>query len=223
MQGNQVAWNVDAKRVVCDLNTTEAFPSVLDIKCSPVEPIFVSAAASGGAGSNYIDNLGFASLTVWNMKTWKAMTVLPLGEDPPAITSLCFNHNGKILAASAVDGMIHMFVEDMSAGLQITGWPAHDSSISSILFLSGVCKIKVKSCGRETLASRHEMALDANGRRLLVTSSSFRAPIYQVHGHLSGWRTLPHGAPITAVDWHPTLPIFLTGSADNSVRVTSLS
>ncbi|XP_040863178.1 WD repeat-containing protein 91 [Glycine max] len=103
------AWNVDAKRVVCDLNTTEAFPSVLDIKCSPVEPIFVSAAASGGAGSNYIDNLGFASLTVWNMKTWKAMTVLPLGEDPPAITSLCFNHNGKILAASAVDGMIHMF------------------------------------------------------------------------------------------------------------------
>lgn len=36
-------------------------------------------------------------------------TVLPLGEDPPAITSLCFNHNGKILAASATDGMIHMF------------------------------------------------------------------------------------------------------------------
>ncbi|KAI5400294.1 hypothetical protein KIW84_065266 [Lathyrus oleraceus] len=70
------AWNVDAKRVVCDLNTTEAFPSVLDIKCSPVEPIFVSAAASGGSGSNYFDNLGFASLTVWNMKTWKAMFFL---------------------------------------------------------------------------------------------------------------------------------------------------
>ncbi|KAL5177884.1 WD repeat-containing protein 91 [Glycine soja] len=217
------AWNVDAKRVVCDLNTTEAFPSVLDIKCSPVEPIFVSAAASGGAGSNYIDNLGFASLTVWNMKTWKAMTVLPLGEDPPAITSLCFNHNGKILAASAVDGMIHMFVEDMSAGLQITGWPAHDSSISSILF--GPDETSIFSLGSDGKASiinlmlfqlvkwvifewslqnqgqilwsrdssrfcyplndskycRHEMALDANGRRLLVTSSSFRAPIYQVN------------------------------------------
>ncbi|XP_028202019.1 WD repeat-containing protein 91 homolog [Glycine soja] len=200
------AWNVDAKRVVCDLNTTEAFPSVLDIKCSPVEPIFVSAAASGGAGSNYIDNLGFASLTVWNMKTWKAMTVLPLGEDPPAITSLCFNHNGKILAASAVDGMIHMF--DMSAGLQITGWPAHDSSISSILF--GPDETSIFSLGsdgkifewslqnqgqilwsrdssrfcyplNDSKYCRHEMALDANGRRLLVTSSSFRAPIYQVN------------------------------------------
>ncbi|KAL2605737.1 hypothetical protein GLYMA_09G181880v4 [Glycine max] len=200
------AWNVDAKRVVCDLNTTEAFPSVLDIKCSPVEPIFVSAAASGGAGSNYIDNLGFASLTVWNMKTWKAMTVLPLGEDPPAITSLCFNHNGKILAASAIDGMIHMF--DMSAGLQITGWPAHDSSISSILF--GPDETSIFSLGsdgkifewslqnqgqilwsrdssrfcyplNDSKYCRHEMALDANGRRLLVTSSSFRAPIYQVN------------------------------------------
>ncbi|KAL5133706.1 WD repeat-containing protein 91 [Glycine soja] len=216
------AWNVDAKRVVCDLNTTEAFPSVLDIKCIPVEPIFVSAAASGGAGSNYIDNLGFASLTVWNMKTWKAMTVLPLGEDPPAITSLCFNHNGKILAASAVDGMIHMFVEDMSAGLQITGWPAHDSSISSILFGPDETSIfSLDSDGKASIINlmlfqlvkwvifewslqnqgqilwsrdssrfcyplndskycRHEMALDANGRRLLVTSSSFRAPIYQV-------------------------------------------
>ncbi|XP_022984937.1 WD repeat-containing protein 91 homolog isoform X3 [Cucurbita maxima] len=104
------AWNVDAKRVVCDLNTTDMFPSVLDIKCSPVESIFVSAAASRGHGSSYVDSLGFASLTVWNMRTWKSMTVLPLGKDPPAITSMCFNHNGKILAAAATDGMIHMFV-----------------------------------------------------------------------------------------------------------------
>ncbi|KAJ6687612.1 hypothetical protein OIU74_016328 [Salix koriyanagi] len=130
--GGIKAWNVDAKRVVCDLNTSEAFPSVLDLKCSPVEPIFVSAAASRRHGSNYIESLGFASLTVWNMKTWRAMSALPLGEDPPAITSISFNHNGKILAAAATDGMIHIF--DMAAGLQITGWPAHDTAISSILF-----------------------------------------------------------------------------------------
>lgn len=30
---------------------------------------------------------------------------------------------------------------------------------------------------------RHEMALDADGRRLLVTSGSVRAPIYQVNLH----------------------------------------
>ncbi|KAG5571713.1 hypothetical protein H5410_061479 [Solanum commersonii] len=60
-------------------------------------------------GSSDIGKLGYASLTVWNMRTWKAMTVLPLGEDPPPITSVCFNHNGKLLAAAATDGMIHMF------------------------------------------------------------------------------------------------------------------
>ncbi|MBA0731518.1 hypothetical protein Golax_020549 [Gossypium laxum] len=244
--GGIKAWNVDAKRVVCDLNTTDAFPSVLDLKCSPVEPIFVSAASSRRLGSNSIDSLGYASLTVWNMKTWKAMTVLPLGEDPPAITSLCFNHNGKILAASATDGMIHMF--DMSAGLQITGWPAHDSAISSLLFgpdetsifsLGSDGKIfewslqnqgrvlwsKTSSWFSEPQTSkyfRHEMALDASGRQLLSTSGSVRAPIYQVQGHSNGFKTLPHSAAITTVDWHPSLPIFLTGSADNSVRVTSI-
>ncbi|TYH41169.1 hypothetical protein ES332_D12G297600v1 [Gossypium tomentosum] len=244
--GGIKAWNVDAKRVVCDLNTTDAFPSVLDLKCSPVEPIFVSAASSRRLGSNSIDSLGYASLTVWNMKTWKAMTVLPLGEDPPAITSLCFNHNGKILAASATDGMIHMF--DMSAGLQITGWPAHDSAISSLLFgpdetsifsLGSDGKIfewslqnqgrvlwsKTSSWFSEPQTSkycRHEMALDASGRQLLATFGSVRAPIYQVQGHSNGFKTLPHSAAITTVDWHPSLPIFLTGSADNSVRVTSI-
>lgn len=172
--------------------------------------------------------------------------VLPLGEDPPAITSLCFNHNGKILAAAATDGMIHMF--DMSAGLQITGWPAHDSAISSLLFgpdetsiysLGSDGKILEwslhnqgqilwsRNCSRfcnieSSRHYRHEMSLDANGRRLLVTSGSVRAPIYQVRGHTSGWRTLPHTAAITTVDWHPTLPILVTGSADHSVRVTSI-
>ncbi|XP_075095607.1 uncharacterized protein LOC107810477 isoform X3 [Nicotiana tabacum] len=245
--GGIKVWNVDAKRVVCDLSCTEAFPSVLDLKCSPVEPIFVSAAASRGRGSSDIGKLGCASLTVWNMRMWKAMTVLPLGEDPPAITSVCFNHNGKLLAAAATDGMIHMF--DMSAGLQITGWPAHDSAISSVLFGSDETSIftlgidgkifewslqnqgKVlwsRECSRlcnlqNSLHYKHEMALDADGRRLLVTSNSLRAPIYQVRGHAYGMRSLPHTASITTVDWHPTSPIFLTGSADHSVRVTSMA
>uniref|UniRef100_A0A8R7P380 Anaphase-promoting complex subunit 4 WD40 domain-containing protein n=1 Tax=Triticum urartu TaxID=4572 RepID=A0A8R7P380_TRIUA len=143
--GGIKAWNADAKRVVCDLSTSKDFPSVLDLKCSPVDPVFVSAAASRRHGSTIFDRTGFASLTVWHMKTWKPLTVLPLGEDPPAITSLCFNHNGKILAASATDGMIHMF--DMSAGLQITGWPAHDSPVSSVLF--GPAETSIFSLGSD--------------------------------------------------------------------------
>lgn len=244
--GGIKAWNVDAKRVVCDLSTTQEFPSVVDLKCSPVDSIFVSAAASKRQGSSKIEKLGLASLTVWNMKTWKAMSVLPLGKDPPAITSLSFNHNGKILAASATDGMIHMF--DMSAGLQITGWPAHDTAVSSVLFGPDETSIfslgsdgKIfewslqnqgqvlwsRDCSRfcnpeSEKICRHEIALDSNGKRLLVTSGSVRSPIYQVQGHMSGLKTLPHSAAVTSVDWHPTLPIFITGSADHSVRVTSI-
>uniref|UniRef100_A0A0E0PKA8 Anaphase-promoting complex subunit 4-like WD40 domain-containing protein n=1 Tax=Oryza rufipogon TaxID=4529 RepID=A0A0E0PKA8_ORYRU len=241
--GGIKAWNADAKRVVCDLSTSKDFPSVLDLKCSPVEPVFVSAAASRRPGSTIFDRTGFASLTVWHMKTWKPLTVLPLGEDPPAITSVCFNHNGKILAASATDGMIHMF--DMSAGLQITGWPAHDSPVSSVLF--GPAETSIFSLGSdgkifewslhnqgqilwsrdcsspESFSKRmHEISLDSDGKRLLVTSGLVRAPIYQVQGHESGLRTLAHSASITSVDWHPTLPMYITGSADNSVRVTSI-
>ncbi|BFG20455.1 hypothetical protein CerSpe_067290 [Prunus speciosa] len=42
--------------------------------------------------------------------------------------------------------------------------------------------------------------------------------ILVVLGHATGLRTLLHSAAITTVDWHPTLPLFITGSADNSVR-----
>ncbi|CAH9070598.1 unnamed protein product [Cuscuta epithymum] len=244
--GGIKAWNVDAKRVVCDLKCTKEFTSVLDLKCSPVEPIFVSAAASTRPDAMYFDKLGHASLTVWNMRTWKAMTVLPLGEDPPAITSLCFNHNGKLLAAAAKDGMIHMF--DMSAGQQITGWPAHDFPISSVLFGSDETSIftlgadgKIfewslqnqgevlwsSNCSRfcniqSDIMYKQEMALDANGNQLLLSSNSLRAPIYKVRGRMGGMTTLPHSGSITTVDWHPTLPLLLTGSVDQSVRITSI-
>ncbi|KAJ0100307.1 hypothetical protein Patl1_20269 [Pistacia atlantica] len=191
--------------------------------------------------------------------------VLPLGEDPPAITSLCFNHNGKILAAAAVDGMIHMFEEcayisptvHNALNLAKTCLPVYKllGGLRMILLLAQFFLVLMKqaflawgqmerqiiewslqnqgqvlwsrNCRRffepETSKHcRHEMALDANGRRLLVTSGSVRAPIYQVRGHASGFRTLPHTAAITTVDWHPTLPVCLTGSADHSVRVTSV-
>uniref|UniRef100_A0A7N0TRG0 Uncharacterized protein n=1 Tax=Kalanchoe fedtschenkoi TaxID=63787 RepID=A0A7N0TRG0_KALFE len=41
-------------------------------------------------------------------------------------------------------------------------------------------------------------------------------------GDMNGLSTLPHSATITTADWHPTLPIFLTRLADNSIRLISI-
>ncbi|KAL6533439.1 hypothetical protein OROMI_027551 [Orobanche minor] len=86
------------------------------------------------------------------------------------------------------------------------------------------CATNTKFCDLENSYQwRREMALDVDGGRLLMTSSSIRAPVYQVRCQMTGMAILFHSGSITTVDWHPTLPIFLTGSADHSVRVTTIS
>ncbi|KAI5077876.1 hypothetical protein GOP47_0007700 [Adiantum capillus-veneris] len=206
------AWNVDAKRVVCDFTTEIAFPRILDLKCSPAEPIFASAASSTGYRGHNFESKGFASLTLWNMKTWKPLTVLPLGEDPPTITSICFNHNGRMLAAGATDGLIHIF--DTYGRLPITGWPAHDSAVSCVKF--GPDQASIFSLGadgkvfewslhnqgqvlqeqdasmfcrvNEVAVPRHEMALDVRGNMLLLTSNCLTSPVYQKQ-QIPGWHS----------------------------------
>jgi len=242
------AWNVEAKRVVCDLSTEAAFPRVLDLKCSPTDPVFCCAAASKTTRvAEGVDGLGFGSLTIWNMRTWKTMSVLPLGEDPPVMTSVCFNHNGKILASGATDGMIRLF--DLRGNLPITGWPAHESCVSCVRFSHDQASIFSLGADGKVLEwslhnqgqilqsqdaseycavsgarlPRHEMAIDSIGRHVLLTSNLTRSPLYQWEGLRMTQRTLEHSAAITSVDWHPSLPMYLTGSADHSVRVTSVA
>ncbi|EMS49210.1 WD repeat-containing protein 91-like protein [Triticum urartu] len=164
--GGIKAWNADAKRVVCDLSTSKDFPSVLDLKCSPVDPVFVSAAASRRIC--FPDSMAYENME----------------------------------ASAHSTPLLHI---DMSAGLQITGWPAHDSPVSSVLF--GPAETSIFSlgsdgkifewslhnqgqiiwsrdcsrfCNPESFNKRmHEVALDSNGKRLLATSGLVRAPIYQ--------------------------------------------
>ncbi|KAK6132157.1 hypothetical protein DH2020_034113 [Rehmannia glutinosa] len=131
LDGGIKAWNVDSKRVVCDLNSTEAYPSILDLKCSPRAYFLFPAAASRRQGTGYFDNLGFASLTVLEHEDMEVY----------AITSMSFNHNGKLLAAAATDGMIHMFEVKMTGirSLSHSGLPSSNSRLASHLpiFLTG--------------------------------------------------------------------------------------
>ncbi|KAG6543414.1 hypothetical protein Mapa_015084 [Marchantia paleacea] len=69
---------------------------------------------------------------------------------------------------------------------------------------------------------RHEMALDSYGKSLLLSSNLRSAPLFKFNGTTKAYRTLDHSGGVTSVDWHPLLPMFLTGSSDHSVRVTSI-
>eukprot|EP00897_Mesotaenium_endlicherianum_P001938 jgi/Mesen1/1772/ME000014S01179 len=236
-------WNVDSKRVVCDLSAPAAFPRVVDVACSPTDAAFVCSAASlredGTEGAN-------GMLNVWNMRSWKPTTTLPLGEDPPVVTSMCFNHNGKILATAATDGLIRLF--DMSAGLPITGWPAHEGCAaacvrfghdqSSLFSLGSDGRVlewslhnqgqvlRSRDASRYCAAgrgqvSRHEMALDNSGCSLLLTSSTPASPLYSIKTQQVQLAP-PHRAPVVSVDWHPLLRAFATGSDDHSSGSTEL-
>ncbi|OEL35792.1 hypothetical protein BAE44_0003190 [Dichanthelium oligosanthes] len=148
-----------------------------------------------------------------------------------SISQCRFSASGLNIASSSIDGTVRhgstIFERTGFANLTvwhmktwkplIFEWSLHNQG--QILW-SRDCS---RFCNPESFNKRmHEIALDSNGKRLLVTSGLVRAPIYQVQGHESGLRTLPHSSSITSVDWHPTLPMYITGSADHSVRVTSI-
>ncbi|KAG0559798.1 hypothetical protein KC19_10G129600 [Ceratodon purpureus] len=244
---NIKAWNVEAKRVVCDLTTEAMFPRVLDLRCSPTDSVFCCAAASEtttpGEG---VHGLGYGSLTIWNMRTWKAMTSLQLGHEPPVMTSVCFNDNGKILAAGATDGKIRIF--DLRENLPKIGWPAHagcavscvrfghdQNSVFSLgadgkifewsLHNQGQVLHKANASSYCALPSgtlpRHEFAIGSGGRYVLLTSNTTTAPLYKWGSPLTH-KNLEHTSVITSVDRHPSLPMFLTGSSDHSIRVTAV-
>ncbi|KAL7214181.1 hypothetical protein ACSBR1_026576 [Camellia fascicularis] len=67
--GGIKAWNVDAKRVVCDPSTTEAFPSVLDLKCSPVEPILF--LQQHPEGTFFVDSILFCLYRILDFCEWE--------------------------------------------------------------------------------------------------------------------------------------------------------
>ncbi|KAG0608856.1 hypothetical protein M758_8G138200 [Ceratodon purpureus] len=241
-------WNVETKRVVCDLTTEAMFPRVLDLKCSPTDPVFCCAAATeiipSGEG---VHGLGYGSLTIWNMHTLQATTALELGQDPPVMTSACFNDNGKILAAGATDGTIRIF--DLREKNSVAGWPAYNGCVvscvrfgqdqNSVFSLGANGKINEWSMRKKSqiqhrgkyaksysalapgILPRNEFAISPSGRHVLLTSNTTTAPLYHWDSSMTQ-RSLAHEAAITSVDWHPASPMtFLTGSADHSVRITA--
>ncbi|CAI5469776.1 unnamed protein product [Closterium sp. Yama58-4] len=165
--GHVKVWNAHSKHMLSDAPHPQPYTRLLDIRSSPSEHLFACAAAafdhphhSPPLTSSLQPTPLRASLarqplpppaphgciSLWSLRTMSLQGYLPLGESPPLITSICLNHNGRMLAAAAADGTLRLF--DVNAASQIACWPvtlpgsspsSSSSSSSSHLLSPAVC------------------------------------------------------------------------------------
>eukprot|EP00455_Lapot_gusevi_P051501 TRINITY_DN7699_c0_g1_i3.p1 TRINITY_DN7699_c0_g1~~TRINITY_DN7699_c0_g1_i3.p1 ORF type:complete len:305 (+),score=46.05 TRINITY_DN7699_c0_g1_i3:301-1215(+) len=251
--GKVKIWNVDSKRMVCEMETGKEFSRVLDLATSPTDSLLVTAVSSG----SYDDgDVSHGSLVSWNLKTAKLQQTFRLEPAHVHINSIVFNHNGNMLVTGGGDGMIRIF--DMVTCSPIMGWPAHNGQVSSVRFSSDETRvISAGTDGQIVEWSLHrvhkalrrfrlswdetpggsvwpnrwpslycDVALDGLGQNFLVsspTSTEHSAFIYSVDNTWPSQRLGGHTAPVLTVDWHPALNLCLSGSADQSVCVRRLT
>ncbi|EFJ19721.1 hypothetical protein SELMODRAFT_418935 [Selaginella moellendorffii] len=178
------AWNVDAKRVVCDLSSNQAFPRVLDIKCSPTDPFFVSAECTNA------DKLGrrFGSLSVWNMKNWKAWVIV-----------------ASVLKTS---------IFTMGSDGKVFEWSLHNQG----QVLQSYDASKFTSADGLKLPRHEMALASHGNSLLLTSNNLYAPLINFGRGRPKALKSLEHKGPVTSVDWHPHLDTYVTGSVDHSIH-----
>eukprot|EP00743_Colponemidia_sp_Colp-15_P006657 GILK01007177.1.p1 GENE.GILK01007177.1~~GILK01007177.1.p1 ORF type:complete len:630 (-),score=108.43 GILK01007177.1:19-1908(-) len=237
-------WNVDTKRVVSEMNTDADMPRIIDIASSPTDPTFVTAVAAVASSSSTSVTPG--RLLVWDLKTSRVEKILPLQPSALQINTVRYNHNGNMLVSGGVDGMIRIF--DTVSCTPIMGWPAHQGDVLSVRFSSDETTVfSLGTDGKVLEWSLHkirkvlqtfsfngvyssngsapqpvsvaDMVFDHEGKHLLVSSPYNSGVIFQMNQPDPIQRLGGHNGPVTSVDWHPTMHLCLTGSADHSIRV----
>mmetsp|Transcript_2994 Transcript_2994/g.10799 ORF Transcript_2994/g.10799 Transcript_2994/m.10799 type:complete len:656 (+) Transcript_2994:219-2186(+) len=250
-KGGLKAWNVESKRVMCDVSVDGEHPRILDLACSPLDNYFVSTAVSPEKTSLVASR---SKCTVWSMRTFKQLHTLPLGNDPGVVRSLCFNHNGKIVAA-AEDGWVRLF--DVNTRANILHWQAsEDALVTAVKFSADqnsvytladdgmLCEWSLHDSARclscydvsqycaspSDTMTRHEFALFSppagKKEHVLCTSNTCNAPL-MILGNEQGQHVKAIGGEssygsITSVDWHPSNPVCTTGTSSGAICLSEL-
>lgn len=79
-------------------------------------------------------------------------------------------------------------------------------------------------CGTRAPHMKHAAAVSSDARALVLTSMTSQVPILS-EGAEAEWQFQvagSHRGHITAVDWHPTMNVVISGSADHSACLTHL-
>ncbi|CAL8462386.1 g1919 [Coccomyxa elongata] len=237
------AWHVDTKRMVAHVRLDPSFPDVCHVACSPADPSFACASSSSAHGPGS----AAGKLSVWNMRAFKKAHTFAVAGDP-VLDSLAFSPDGRLLLAAANDGLLRLF--STSAKSEVASWcvgkagtPAcarFGGSETSVIALTAsgtlqwwdtaMLKEPVRTldasayCGTRAPHMKHAAAVSSDARALVLTSMTSQVPVLS-EGAEAEWQFQvagSHRGHITAVDWHPTMNVVISGSADHSACLTHL-
>ncbi|CAH1783824.1 unnamed protein product [Owenia fusiformis] len=135
--GNIRLFDIKEKKTIQEVASDPAFPRVVSLACNQSGSVFVCSSNSKlrvPSGGN-IDPLPRSGrLDLWDMKTMKLETHLPIGDQDTAINCTVFNHNGHLLLTGGADGKIRLF--DVTKCECIADWEAHEGEVYSVQFSS---------------------------------------------------------------------------------------
>ncbi|EFA82464.1 WD40 repeat-containing protein [Heterostelium album PN500] len=227
-------WNSTTDKAIGDINTSQEYPRVEDLVCNPNGNSFASSSTNNGRTDGIV--------YTWNFRTLK--TEDRLSSSNAIINSMCYNNNGTLLATGCVDGTIRIF--DIKSCQAIGGWQAHSSEILAVQFYNDDNKIfSLGKDGRLNQWNIHTMgkpekeyeypgfpidthrttkiSFNSDGTSFVVGSNNKYALIYNVENNSPVAKIGGHSGPVVTVDWHPTMSSCVTGSLDQTVRLSKLS
>ncbi|KAH3787615.1 hypothetical protein DPMN_165741 [Dreissena polymorpha] len=137
--GNIRLFDVKEMKSFYEASADLSYPRIIGLYSSPTCQSFVCSACVGRvrSGSLGVDtgpsrDARVGKLTIWDLKTMKAERTLPLEPGPVGITSCSFNHNGQLLIAGGVDGIIRLF--DVTKQKCVSQWMAHVGEVRQVLY-----------------------------------------------------------------------------------------
>ncbi|XP_064631219.1 WD repeat-containing protein 91-like [Lineus longissimus] len=127
-------FDIKEKKNLIEVTADSAYPRISALAYSPSGTQFACAASGRGRGGNNGVETGprLGRMSLWDLKTMKMDREIPMSPNPVAINCMAFNHNGHLLIAGGVDGMIGLF--DVQKSECISTWGAHIGEVYSVQF-----------------------------------------------------------------------------------------
>ncbi|KAA6427061.1 MAG: hypothetical protein FRX49_02818, partial [Trebouxia sp. A1-2] len=175
------AWHLDTKSMISHIQLDQAYPTVLDMACSPTDPSFVCAAASSETGGGRS-----GTLTAWNMRAFKKLRSFDVPDDT-AVGSISFSPDGHTLAAGSSDGNLRIYDVHSNRGAPVAAWALHskqDQAPAVRYFADGSAIVSLSQTGQLQQWDLRRLSSKKLGQpHWTVDLSSFCSPLPKAQRH----------------------------------------